>query len=156
MSETWQIKLWTDSRSFQSFLFRRGVCECLYIQHQGETQLILVKLSTTQKSTSWVASSVLLHLHSGGVTFQHVSDPAVVQRSIYELLQADAGYSHTGTSTDQSRPCQKARINAKVSAKYCMCKLWLWMTVWMFLLWNKSVMFYLRMTPVADGWLRKT
>lgn len=35
-----------------------------------------------------------LHVHSAGVTFQHLSDPIIIQRSLYELLQTDDGYRH--------------------------------------------------------------
>lgn len=35
-----------------------------------------------------------LHLHSAGVTFQHLPDPIIIQRSFYELLQSDDGCSH--------------------------------------------------------------
>lgn len=35
-----------------------------------------------------------LHLHGAGVTFQHLSDPIIIQRSLYELLQTDDGYGH--------------------------------------------------------------
>lgn len=35
-----------------------------------------------------------LHLHSAGVTFQHLPDPIIIQRSLYELLQTDDSYRH--------------------------------------------------------------
>lgn len=69
----------------------------LYVQ-EVEIQLFIVKQSSTQKSTSgksWAAYSVLLHLDSGGVTLQHIPDPVVIQCSLYKLLQADDGCSHT-------------------------------------------------------------
>lgn len=33
-----------------------------------------------------------LHFHSAGVTFQHLPDPIIIQRSLDELLQTDDGY----------------------------------------------------------------
>lgn len=35
-----------------------------------------------------------LHLHSAGVTFQHLPDPIIIQCSLYELLQTDDGCRH--------------------------------------------------------------
>lgn len=56
------------------------------------------RIGSTMGPQSTVPPLGPLHIHSAGVTFQHLPDPIIIQRSLYELVLTDDGYRHNKDS----------------------------------------------------------